>query len=163
MKGLGIIFVLFALAAAPAFHPFKLSPQDMKAASADEVVLAAQSAAHLYQEATGAASPSGLDTDLQSIRKQLTRSTGTFRSINGLNLRNSLESPHLSLSFNSSFAQIMKVEIYDFSGKRVLSWNETLCQGNNRITFDKKYIASGIYFLTATTPDGKMVRKFCAV
>ena len=50
--------------------------------------------------------------------------------------------------------------IYNAQGTIVLSNNQTLVTGINKHTIDTKYLAKGMYFITISTPDETINKKF---
>ena len=161
MRRFGIGLLLFALGISPALHKIHADTSISTPTSiVDEQEEALTFIPKKEMGATGASGATGNDMDLQSVRKKVLRSTGGLESISSLNLHNSISSDMVSISFESKILQTMKVEIFDYSGKKILSWDESLSDGPNKIIFNKKYIASGIYFIQASTEEGNLVRKF---
>lgn len=62
-----------------------------------------------------------------------------------------------TLSFNTQNATTLNVNVYDITGKLVLSpaQNQNLSQGDHKFSIDTEKLYNGIYFVTLSTPQGK--------
>jgi hypothetical protein len=62
-----------------------------------------------------------------------------------------------TLTFNTQNATTLNVNVYDITGKLVLSpaQNQNLSQGDHKFSIDTEKLYNGIYFVTLSTPQGK--------
>ena len=65
----------------------------------------------------------------------------------------------INLSFKSDKVEMITLEVFDQSGKKVLSRNTQTQIGENSYFFNLEYVSSGIYLVTASTADWSNTRK----
>jgi PKD repeat protein len=106
-----------------------------------------------------------------SATNQIANVTMTFNgtSITGVTELSSIESftaypvpvnNVLSLNVKLVANENVIVEIYSFTGQKVLSQNYSLAKGENVVKLDMSTLSSGLYILRVTSPDGiKIVQK----
>ena len=65
----------------------------------------------------------------------------------------------INLSFNNDKVEMITMEVYDQSGKKVLSRSTPTQVGKNSYFFNLEYVSSGIYLITASTSDWTNTKK----
>lgn len=65
----------------------------------------------------------------------------------------------INLSLNSDKNELITLEVFDQSGKKVLSRSTLAKIGQNSFSFNLEYVSSGIYLITASTSDWTNTRK----
>ena len=68
-----------------------------------------------------------------------------------------------TLEYSAALKGPVQLELFDLNGQRIVSWQEHMNKGKNRVTKVIDHLSSGIYILQMKTTDGQSIRRKLSV
>jgi hypothetical protein len=101
----------------------------------------------------------GSTTSMNAITTSTCENVGLKNNKNQIGLVTLFPNPTTTdvtiLSIDSKNAEALSLSIYDITGKLVISQNQNLVTGENKVILNSKDLTNGIYFVTLHTANGK--------